>query len=247
MTLAVNPDQIVEPRRLKWLRRWLAGWIIVCALFWDMLLLAGEVGYQFLYFTVLCLGFGPVFWRYRAAIRSALHRWIDHRFLRYMLVGYLMVLGEETFAAFFNHVDEGFDLSLLLIRLQQFWTFNVIAFTPMLVGFYILSRRFDYSYGQIAVSTAILGQLYEGTLVYIVGNPLAFVLFVPLNVTVYILIFSPAYFGLPTVPENERTRSVCKIALAVGVIFGLVMITSVLMAGIKALEPGIFPPAKFGF
>jgi len=95
---------------------------------------------QFLY-PFLWLGLvGLPVWRWRWPLARRLQGWRLPGFLKFMLLGYMMVLLEEVFAALVNHLAEGFSWPLFLQRIGQFWAFNLLGFTGYFVGWYLLAR-----------------------------------------------------------------------------------------------------------
>ena len=60
-----------------------------------------------------------------------------------------MVLFEEIYAAFANHLNEGFSLPVFGVRVLQFWAFNIIAFSGLILAFYILFSRIRYSFKEM--------------------------------------------------------------------------------------------------
>src|SRR5262245_36957412 len=93
------------------------AWLTVALIFWAWYLAAIAFVPQFLYpFLWLGLvGFPIWFWRRPLAVR--LRAWRLPGFLKFMILGYAMVLTEEVFAALANHLSEGFSWLLFLQRI----------------------------------------------------------------------------------------------------------------------------------
>jgi|GEM_PF-6087312 len=127
-------------RRARWLVRFTVVWLAAALIFWAWYLAAIEFIAQFLY-PFLWLGLvGLPVWRWRWPLARRLQGWRLPGFLKFMLLGYMMVLLEEVFAALVNHLAEGFSWPLFLQRIGQFWAFNLLGFTGYFVGWYLLAR-----------------------------------------------------------------------------------------------------------
>jgi hypothetical protein len=118
-------------RRARWLVRFTVVWLAAALIFWAWNLAAIELIPQFLY-PFLWLGLvGLPVRRWRWPLARRLQGWRLPGFLKFMLLGYMMVLLEEVFAALVNHLAEGFSWPLFLQRIGQFWAFNLLAFTEV--------------------------------------------------------------------------------------------------------------------
>ena len=66
-----------------------------------------------------------------------------------MLLGLFTVLFEETIAGTVHHLSEGFNLTILLQRIGQFWFLNLFTFIGFYLVLYFLINRYKYTYTEI--------------------------------------------------------------------------------------------------
>src|SRR5690242_10125930 len=128
-----NPVAVEAPpvSRLSLLvRRVALVWLVVAVLLWNLIALAQRSYPYFLLYYYLMFGLvGLPLWFNRSRVERALQRWRLSPLLKFLLLGYGMILLEETFAGLVNNLSEGFAVPLVFVRIGQFWAFNVLAFT----------------------------------------------------------------------------------------------------------------------
>jgi hypothetical protein len=166
-------------------------------------------------------------------------------FLKFMVLGYLMVLIEEVFAALVNHLSEGFFWPLFLLRIGQFWALNLFAFTGFFVGWYLLARFIGYSRVEMFFLGGCFG-LYSERVVFLLpqGQLLQFILFAPLIIFTYGLILTPAVLSLG---ESGKPRLIwlLRYPLAFLAPFLCSIPPLVLLNLLRGNFPDWFPPRKF--
>jgi hypothetical protein len=219
-------------------------WLIVALIFWGWYLAVVAFVPQFLY-SYLWLGLvGLPVWRWRRTLARLLQSWRFPGFLRFMALGYLMVLIEEIFAALVNHLSEGFSWPLFLQRIGQFWALNLFTFTGFFVGWYLLARFIGYS----RVETFFLGGcfgLYSERVIFLLpGQPLQFILFAPLIIFTYGLILTPAMLSLNNL-RKPLLLWLLRYPLAFLIPFLCSLPPVVLLQSLRASFPDWFPPRKF--
>ncbi len=249
-----TPASPQEPDRSR--RGWLArvalavavGWLLLALAFWALLLgnqaESGQaLDYQFFYYYLMFGLVGLPLWFARRRVAAALQAWRVAGFAKFLLLGYGMVLLEETFAALVNHLTEGFAPGLLLLRIGQFWALNVLAFTGLIVGGDVLVRLFPFGRREAFFLVGVFGLYAERTLTLLPGNVLAFFLFAPLNLFVYGLILSPALLSVPapSVPARRWSWLVrYPVALALPLLLSIPPV--LLLTALRARFPEAFPP-----
>ena len=232
-------------------RHWARGfvrimviWLLVALLFWMWYLLTQRFQAQLLY-PYLWLGLvGIPIWLLRGQLRHLLQRWRLNGFLKFALLGYAAVLLEEMFAALVNNLAEGFSLELYLQRIGQFWALNVLAFTGLIVGWYILLRLFAYSAVERFYLAGLFGLFAERTIVALPTNPLAFFLFAPLIIFTYGLILTPAMLSLSSGARHHPSW-IIRYPLALLVPFVCSVPPVFVLQVLRSSHPGWFPPRKF--
>ena len=173
-----------------------------------------------------------------------LQEWKLPSVYKFGIVGYGAILFEEVIAAFTNNLSEGFSMSLFVIRIGQFWAFNVIVFTGFIWGWYILLRRYAFSNREVFWLAGLLGIYNEGIYKVLLSNPLAFVIFALPTIFVYGIILSPALFSL----RERGTRTVFapqKYVLVVVLIVLLSVPCFALMLFLRTHSPQLFPGCNF--
>jgi hypothetical protein len=217
-------------------------WLAIALFFWAWALLAGQpiqLLYPFLWLGLVGL---PV-WRWRREIKRAAQAWRAPGLVKFMALGYLMVLAEETFSGLVANLSEGFSWPLFFIRVGQFWAFNLLAFTGLFVGWYLLIRRVGYSRGEIFFLTGFYGLISERVLISLPARPFAVLLFMPLTIFTYGLIITPAM--LSAQPRAPRWPWLARYPLGVALPYLCAVPPVLLLAALRAWQPGFFPPHRF--
>lgn len=226
-------------------RRVMVGWLLVALAFWGWYLAFHQFIPQFLYYDLMFGLVGLPLWLNRRRVARALQVWRLNATVKFVLLGYGMVLLEEVFAAFANHLSEGFSLALFLVRIGQFWALNVLTFTGLIVGWAILASLIGFSRAEAFWLIGLWGLYAEHTVLVLPSNPLAFLLIAPLNIFVYGLILAPAMLSRPEASPARRWPWIARYPLALLLPFVLSVLPVALLVSLRAQYPGVFPPRKF--
>lgn len=219
-------------------------WLVVSLVFWAWYMSAVEFKIPFLYMYVWLLLFGLPLWMYRQRVEAALQNWKASPALKFILLGYGMVLLEEVFAALFNHLTEGFQPLLYLVRVGQFWALNVLAFSGLILGWYFLLSRFRYSRLEAFMLVGAYGLFSERIYTQAFANPIAFLFFVAPTVFIYGQILSPSILSL----ERPGTRNLnVVLRWLMGLLFPFLVAIPflLLLNSLRAWMPDFFPPGIF--
>lgn len=237
---AAKPGRLALAAMVAWLLLTLAFW----ALFVAFQAARGErPGYHFLYYHIMFGLVGLPLWLARRPVAAALQSWRLTGLAKFLLLGYAMVLLEETFAALVNHLAEGFEPSRYLLRVGQFWAFNILAFTGLVVAWSLLPRLFRYGPREAFFLVGLFGLFAEHTINLLAGSVLLFILLAPLNLFVYGLILSPALLSVPEAAMPAR-RSPWPIRYPLALLLPLLLSIPpvILLAVLRANFPDAFPP-----
>ena len=219
------------------------SWLVVALVFWGWALAVGKAAPQLIY-PFLWLGLvGLPVWRWRRGIERAVQAWQAPGLVKFLALGYLMVLIEEVFAALVNNLSEGFSWPLFLVRIGQFWAFNLLAFTGLFVGWYALIRWVGYRRVEVFFLTGFFGLISERVLIVLPTQPLAFLLFAPLILFTYGLIITPAMLSAPERPA--RWPWLARYPLGVALPYLCAVPPLLLIQALRAWRPGLFPPRRF--
>ncbi len=241
-----NQPPSVRPSLLtRALIRVSVAWLIVALIFWAWYLAAVAFVPQFLYpFFWLGLVGLPV-WFWRRPLGRLVQAWRFPGFLKFMALGYAMVLIEEIFAALVNHLSEGFSWPLFLQRIGQFWALNLFTFTGFFVGWYLLARFIGYSRVEMFYLGGCFG-LYSEHVIFLLpqGQLLPFILFAPLMIFTYGLILTPAMLSSGE-PRKSRLIWLLRYPLAFLIPFLCSIPPVIMLQTLRASFPDRFPPRKF--
>jgi hypothetical protein len=185
---------------------------------------------------------GFVFWR-REKLQQILRAWSLQPVYKFFLLAFGAVLLEEIFAAFINHLTEGFELGLYVARVGQFWALNILAFTGFIVGWYITLKYVRFSWREIIFIGGLWGLYAERTYTLAITNPVAFFLFALPTVLTYGVILLPAYLSLP--PGRYTLSPVLRYPLVFAVVFVLSILPFILLTTLREHFPVFFPPRTF--
>lgn len=202
-----------------------------------------EPDFTIVYTYLWVLGFGGLLYKYREQAAKKIRAIKLSPILKFAILGYAMVLLEEVFAAFANNLNEGFELSLLIVRIFQFQAFNVFAFTGFIFGFYFLTKWFKYSKTEIFFLAGIWGLYGEGIIFSLIGNPLAFFFWTPIMILVYGLIITPSIMSIETEGKRELTRFI-RYPLTYVLLFLFSIIPISVLVLVRTAFPGAFPPPE---
>ncbi len=218
-------------------------WLIISTIFLSWYFMAREQSFVPLYY-VLWIGFiGTPLWVYRKGISAQLTRLIPHAATRFLALAYGAVALEETIAAFVHALTEGPTLGLLATRITQFWSFNLIAFSGLILAWLALSRRFRYSPREAFYLVGLWGLYAEGIIWKIWSDASSFLFFALPTVFTYGIIMAPSIMTAPT-GKKTATKPI-RYALALTIPF-LCSIPFVLILGyLRARFPDAFPPCAF--
>lgn len=221
------------------------GTLVSCAVFWILYSLANaSILPGAFYYVVWIGGFGGLLWNYRAAVEKALQRWALHPLLKFLLLGYGAVLLEEILAAFSNNLTEGFSLPLFLLRISQFWAFNILAFTGLIVGWYVLLRYVRFSRREVFYLSGAWGVYAEHLYVHAFTNPIAFACLLLPTIFTYGVIMAPAMMSVRS-SGTQTFPAFIKYCIAFTTIFTCSLLPTGLLLYLRASYPGIFPPETF--
>lgn len=220
----------------------LIGWTILSATLLSGYLIFAEWIWQGWYYLIWPIGAGGIIWRYRNQIKPTLANWRIPPILKYVLLVYAMVLLEEILAATLNHLPEGYSASLHLKRITQFWALNILAFSGMAWGSYLIFARYQFTRIQMFCVMGAYGQISEHLLSRLLNPAEAIAAFtlIPLTFWTYGIIFLPAIFIIEDAPRNSLKSF--HFPLAVGVIFLTSIPFIVTLDFTRSAYPDLFPP-----
>ena len=197
-----------------------------------------------LYYPLWIGGFGWVFIRYRDVAVAKWRRARISPFFGFMLLGYAAVLLEETIVGLLHNMTEGFSVEGSLIRIGQFWAFNIPAFTGFLVGWYVVLLRYRYEAQEIFWLAGLWSLYSERTLALAVSSSVGVLLLVLPNVITYNLILAPALVSLDcsTAQETKRWKRLAAMPVAC---FVASLVPGAVLYGLRHYFPFLFPPCSY--
>lgn len=197
-----------------------------------------------LYYILFLGGFGIPFFVYRQSISRRLAQWDIPQPVKFIGLGYAIVLLEESIAALVHALTEGFSLPRFIQLAFQFWDFNLIAFTGFIVGLCFLLTRFRYSTRDIFFIVGIWGLYSEHTLTFLFSNPIIAISLILPTMSTYNLMIAPAVVSLTSMGERELS-SWKKYLYSFLVLFLFSLIPILILSVLRSHLPGAFPPCAY--
>ena len=230
--------------QLTRLNQLVLAWAIIGLVFWGLYISFVTYIPQFLYFFIWTAGMGTVVWLSRDRLEKHLGTIRLGARTRFVLLGYGMVLAEEVLAAFVNNLSEGFTPALFMVRVLQFWAFNLLAFTGWILTWAWMSRSLGFSLRERFYLSGLFGLYAEKTIYEVFSNPLAFLFTAPLEMLTYGLILTPAQLSVESHGSMKSLRLVrylTALVLPILVAIPFILVLTVL----RSHFPWAFPPLKF--
>jgi len=198
-----------------------------------------------IYYLILMLALWLIL-RYSVTVSAILQSIARWPYLRVVLLGFLAVIAEETLVALLYSIEEGFSVSLWMVRAGQFIFFNVFAFAGLVLGFYPVVRFGRLSLRAMFLMIGIWGLFSEGIIPMFGSNPIAAViLFLP-TMLVYFTIFLPAYLSMPDYGTHRRFVPTLLSILAGWLLCVLLSIPFLTVLGnLRTSSPDIFPNCEY--
>jgi hypothetical protein len=189
-------------------------------------------------------GFGALFLKYREKIATRLASWNLHHPAKFLLLGYAAVLTEEFVVALVHSLTEGFSWLGFGQLVLQFWSFNVLAFTGFIVGWYFLLRCLRYSTTDLFLIIGAWGLFSEHTLTFLGTNTFAAILLILPTMSTYNLIIAPAIASIPQFAEKEMNPWK-KYPYSFLILFAFSVVPVLLLGLLRSHFPQAFPHCDY--
>lgn len=211
-------------------------WLLIALILWNIYFFAlGNV--MPLYIDLLALSF--YLGRYvLSRIDFSLLTEKLPKILLYFLAAYGMVLFEEVIAALINNINEGFSLDLFFIRVLQFWFFNVLGFSGVIIAMFLCSHFRLLEKREFIVLIALFGIYAEH--VFAQGNPIVILVYAPVTIFTYYLIYSPA-ISLLEKREARKMNRLLRYLISAFIVFILSVPFVITISELRQNFPGLFP------
>jgi hypothetical protein len=219
--------------------------VACCVVFWILYSLAThELFPGSLYYLVMIAGVGGLIWKNHRILNEKLGSWKLNPLLKFLILGYGMVLFEEVFAALANNFAEGFSFPVFILRVGQFWAFNLLAFTGFVFGWYLLLKYVGFTKREIFYLSGVWGLYAEHFHLLFLANPTAAAVLALPTMFVYGVIVTPAMFSVEKMGEKIIRPSLLKYTLALAVIFVCSIIPVLALLYLRTHYPFVFPPTN---
>jgi hypothetical protein len=116
-------------------------------------------------------------------------------FKKFYLLGVVAICIEETFAGISMHLATADSFGDILIGVRQFISFNLMALSGFVIGWYLLLKTFVYDRKEIFVLAGLFGLFAEKIYVHIFSIPIMGLLLILPTVFTYALIIAPSVVG----------------------------------------------------
>ena len=199
---------------------------------------------QIFYYVLWIVVFGLFFYLCKDRIKTYFKSIKVSYFYKFLIIGLLIILLEEIFAALFNHLSEGFNFSLYLVRILQFWLLNIIIFSVWFIVWYQLLSRYRYSQREVFWLAGITGLFMEGIIYSIFSNPLYFILMLLPMIYVYGIIISVPFWSIMDMNKSKKfvKNRILLYILSIIIILIFVYLTGIIVELLKVQYPSLFPP-----
>ncbi len=219
-------------------------WVFISATLLISYIIFIEWVWQGWYYIIWSLCAGGVIYKYHIQIKNKLTKWNFPTIFKYVIIIYSMVLTEEILASTLNHLSEGWDSTIYIARIGQFWALNILAFSGMIWGSYLVLSKIQFTRIEMFCVFGIFGQISEHLiyrLIFIPDERIAAFVLIPLNFVVYGIIFLPAIF---LIEDNKRKNmpSFLRYPLVFFVIFVISIPFITLLEQSRIAYPDLFPP-----
>lgn len=229
---------------LNFFQKILFVWLVLSFIFWGIYITFFEFIWQLFYYyfiIIFCL-FPILIYHKKVIIKLQSLKYPD--ILKFIILWYTTVLFEETFAALFNHLKEGFHLSLFFERIGQFWLFNIFAFTGFYGAWYFLLKKYTYSYKEIFIISGLWGLFSEKIIYALFANPIYFFFMSSMTIFVYGFMIILPMFSLK-LTEKKILHPLLKYPLTLMLIFLFSFIPMSIVIILRTSYPWLFPPVEF--
>jgi hypothetical protein len=192
------------------------------------------------YYILWVGGVGWYIWRHKEKLEERLVAWNMGGFKKFLLLGIIMILIEETFAGFSLNLGVHTSLWSFVKVILQCYALNLFALPGFIIAWYILLRKVVYTRKEVFVLVGLFGLYSEKIYTYVFVFPLAALFLILPTMFTYAVIIAPSIMsfrgmGTKTLPSALRYT------------FGLILpfIVSVPFIGVLFILmkhfPGAFP------
>jgi hypothetical protein len=210
----------------------------------NLIFLINNHSFMAMYYVLWLGGVGHYIWKYGEVVKNKLTAWKIGSFKKFLILGIMMIVCEETFAGISMHAGIANNVGDIFIGISQFLAFNLLALPGFIIGWYVLLARYTYSRQEIFILVGLFGLFAEKTVFHIITNPLmGGLLILPVMYT-YALIITPSVLSF----RGGTQKSLPKIARY---ILGLIVpfLVSIPFIGIltflRTHYPDVFPASGF--
>jgi hypothetical protein len=217
--------------------------LIISVLLLNVIFIFSSHSFLALYYVLWLGGVGTYVWRNRDRLEARLTKWNIGSFKKFLLLGLLMILIEETFAGFSTHLATAHSVSDIYIGILQFWAFNFLTLPGFIIGWYLLLCRFTYSRKEVLVLVGILGLFAEKTYIFIFAVPIMGILLILPTMFTYALIIAPSILSFRGGGRTLPTYLRYMLGVIVPIIVSIPLV--LILMYLKLHYPGAFPPAGF--
>ncbi len=225
-------------------------WTIVSISFWWIYSIFVEyiaLGlYMPLFFGLIAV---PEYFK-KDSIEKRVKNWKLKPLLKFMILGYFMVLLEEVIAWIVNHLlevnqfSEKFSLVMMITRILQYQFFNLFAFTGLIFGIYISIKIFNYSRKEM-LFVAWLWWLYvEKVVSQVVINPAYVILTIIPTILIYAAIIYPSLLSIDFPKQKSKLNNILKYILTLIIIYISCVIPMLIVSIVRTNYPFLFPPER---
>lgn len=165
-------------------------------------------------------------------------------YIPYLFVAYGMVLLEEVYAGIVNYMNEAVKQVDLGTRILQFWSFNLIVFSGLIICGVFLHKLRILTKKELTILASLFGIFAEHVWVFVYSNLIIFFVYAPVVILIYYLIFAPAIHFLPEISELRPWGRFKRYTISILLVYLFSIPFVVILSGLRTSVPDAFPPCS---
>jgi hypothetical protein len=218
--------------------------LLICSIIFLILVSISTHHFLALYYVIWIFGVGGWLYRNKESVEKKLLNLNLGSAKKFILLGLLMILLEETLAGISMHLASVHNIFELVIGILQFYAINFLALPGFIIAWYFLLKRYEYSRKEVLILVGLFGLFAEKVYFQIISNPVAGLFIVLPTMCTYAIIITPSLLSFKA-DNQKQIFPILKytLGLIMPVIFSIPFIAVAII--LKTHYPGLFPPEGF--
>lgn len=198
------------------------------------------------YHTIMIICGGYALTKYQRQIAALLQSIPLSSLARFILLGYVAVIAEEMLVGLIYSLNEGFTVSLMLERMRQFISFNILAFTGFIWGSYFVYRKIAFQSYDLLLIAGSWGLFSESIYLHLLAYPLPAIALILPTMCVYAIIIAPACLSLRPEERGQKHVNIAVRAILLWTVMFVLSVPPVLLLNhLRDSYPHFFPECHY--